>query len=62
MALFTSTDTDGDTLMVANCESGLRQYTVTVSGEDGHRTVILSEDDLARLTEALAQITPVYRG
>ena len=60
MSIYTTTDTDGDTLNIE--EYGPGQWIIEVSGEDGHRQVLLSEDDIARLTEALAQITPIHRG
>jgi hypothetical protein len=56
--IFTAIDIDGDTLAVD--KYGPQQWAVTVAGEDGHRTVILSEDDIARLTEVLAKITPIH--
>ena len=59
-ALFTATDKDGDTLNVE--EYGPGQWLIEVIGEDGYRQVLLSEDDIARLTEALAQITPIHCG
>jgi hypothetical protein len=56
--IFSVTDIDGDTLAVE--AYGPNQWTFTVAGEDGHRSVILSDDDIARLTEALAQIAPIH--
>jgi hypothetical protein len=58
--IFTATDCDGDTLAVEAYGPG--QWAVTVAGEDGHRTVILSDDDVARLTEVLATIAPIKTG
>jgi hypothetical protein len=58
--IFTTTDIDGDTLTVTTETDDF--LTITVGGEDGHRSVYLTEDDVARLTEALAQITPIHRG
>ena len=57
--IFTATDADGDKLAVE--EYGPGQWVFTTAGEDGHRSVILSDDDLARLSEALAQIAPIHR-
>ena len=53
MNLFTATDTDGDTLTIERNEDGI---TATITGEDGHRTVILTADDLNRLSGAAAQL------
>jgi hypothetical protein len=58
--IFSATDTDGDTLAIESF--GPSQYAFTVAGEDGHRTVLLSDDDVARLTELLATIAPIHRG
>jgi hypothetical protein len=58
--IFTASDTDGDTLAIESYGPG--QYAFTVAGEDGHRTVLLSDDDIARLTELLAAIAPIHRG
>lgn len=72
--VFSSTDRDGDTLNVEriSCKNCLTDFTftkvcandtfvITITGEDGHRSVILSDNDLARLTEALAQTAPIHR-
>lgn len=66
--LFTTTDHDGDKLNVEriSCKNCLTDFTftktcakdtliITIASEDGHRSVILSDDDVARLTVALAQ-------
>jgi hypothetical protein len=52
MALFSSTDSDGDKLTVV-AHPGFRTFEFTVSGEDGHRTVYLSDNDAARLRRQL---------
>jgi len=57
MALFSSTDSDGDKLTVF-AQPGFRTFQFTVSGEDGHRTVYLSDDDVARLSEKLSTFVP----
>jgi hypothetical protein len=50
--IFTATDCDGDKLAVEAYGPG--QWAFTVAGEDGHRTVLLSDDDVARLTGVLS--------
>jgi hypothetical protein len=49
--IFTATDRDGDKLVIENYGPG--QWAFTVAGEDGHRTVLLNEDDIERLTGVL---------
>jgi len=51
MTIYTATDIDGDTLTIARNDEGV--LTAIISGEDGHRTVILTTDDLYRLKAAL---------
>jgi hypothetical protein len=50
MTIFTTTDIDGDTITIARNEGIL---TATITGEDGHRTVILTDADIDRLKAAL---------
>jgi hypothetical protein len=47
--LFTATDVDGDELVVSQ-EQDL--FVFTVRGEDGHRSVYLTDDDVRRLHAA----------
>jgi hypothetical protein len=46
MNLFTATDIDGDTITIERTDGVI---TATITGEDGHRTVILTDSDLNRL-------------
>ena len=50
MNLFTATDTDGDTITIERNDGVV---TATIAGEDGHRTVILTDADIDRLRAAL---------
>ncbi len=45
-ALFEATDCDGDTFTIEQNPNGL---IFTVYGEDGHRSMLMSEEDMARL-------------
>ena len=51
MTICTVTDIDGDTLTIARNDEGV--LTATISGEDGHRTVILTDSDINQLKAAL---------
>ena len=54
MTIYTATDIDGDTLTIERNDEGI--LTATITGEDGHRTVILTADDLNRLSGAATQL------
>lgn len=65
--LFTATDEDGDTLTIIQpTRLGQRagwvtkgELVLTVSGEDGHRSVLLNEDQIIQMVVALG---PILRG
>ena len=52
-AIFTATDSDGDELSVEGDDA--KHLIFTVAGEDGHRSVVLSYTDAARLAEVIRQ-------
>ena len=57
--LFATTDADGDKLTVESYPADERagvQYVVTVSGEDGHRAVVLDAADVKDLVSTLRLI------
>ncbi len=51
MTIYTATDIDGDTITITRNDEGI--ITATITGEDGHRTVILTDADIDRLKAAL---------
>ena len=51
MTIFSTTDIDGDTITIGRTDEGI--LTATITGEDGHRTVILTDADIDRLRAAL---------
>jgi hypothetical protein len=55
--LFVTTDADGDKLAVEYLTGGDERpkYVVTVSGEDGHRAVVLDDADVEDLISTLRQ-------
>ena len=60
-SLFVTTDADGDKLAVEffpEDDKGAAQYVVTVSGEDGHRAVCLTNDQASALAAALRTALP----
>ena len=55
MTIYTATDIDGDTITIERNGEGV--VTATISGEDGHRTVILTADDIFRLAQLANNLT-----
>ena len=54
-ALFTTTDADGDTITIERNDEGFG-FIAAITGEDGHRSVLLMEEDIERLARSLQRI------
>ena len=59
MKIFELTDADGDILTVEDCT--VNTFVIRVSGEDGHRSVVLTVAEMARLRRQIEMALETWR-